>query len=778
MRLRIIIIIISLFTTQLFAQEVASDSLLLTQLNIAAHEDDLNDAISHTYAIYKQALRAGYQNSLEHSLQQLTDLYVKQKNTIQSLRYSLEHLAILEDGDPIKYSLVNEQIGDIYQSEKIYSAALNYYKQAVFSQNPTENHLRLLEKTGAAFINYNQLDSAAVYYHKSLTIHRKSKNYHGEVKTLQQLAKIYDLNDHCKAALQYYQSIERLIINNDDDKELATLYNNIGYQHHCLEDYKNAIEYFELAFSLCEKDCTLDKITLYTNLGIAHFNHQTYFKATQNIQEGIAIAKQTKDTVRLSSLENLLANIFYEKGEFYEALVHNNKALDHSKRAHAHHILKNACLTEANIYERLYEYDKALSFYQQHLQLRDSLLLDERLRKEKLLQQQFTLESAEKEIKLLLINQKVQDLAFEQLALEKNNLELAAYTKEKELALLRSEQENNKERLRVEELQALKAKQELSLTQQRLLAAQKDGQILGLEQKEAQQALELSQRKADELAQQQQIQLLNNEKSLQQAKLDKQETNRKHTNRILAGLSAIVLILLIGYKKLRDQKKKIESQKEAIEAEKVKSEQLLLNILPKETAKELLDNGFAQPKHYDKVTVLFADFENFTKLAERLSPNELIEELNTCFIAFDEITSQHGLEKIKTIGDAYMCAGGIPVANECNAQNAVDAAREMMDFIEKRHQEKQDNNQPFWRMRIGIHTGAVVAGVVGSKKFAYDIWGDTVNIAARMESNSIPGRINISQSTFDELPEQYACESRGKLAMKNKADAEMFFVST
>ena len=765
-----------LMSHPLLSQLGNTDSLLLIQLESLSSQQNVDTSIAHTYTIYKQASRYSFQESLEKSLEQLSHLYFTKKNTIQALRYSLEYLAILKEGDYNQSSFINEKIGDIYLSESIYSAALTYYKQAIDGQTSNDNQVLLKEKIGTTYLAYNQLDSAAIYFQQTLKVHQQTNAYQGQIKTAQQLAKISNLKGDCQLALDYYQYIEQLVKKKGSDKELATLYNNLAYQYHCLEDYKNALQYFDKAFLLCKEHCTLDKITLYTNMGIAQFNNKAYSKAISHIKKGVNSARQAKDTMALSSLENLLAKIFYEQGKLYEALQFNNQALVDSKKSASYEVLKNAYLTEANIYERLYEYDKALSFYQKHLQLRDSLLLAERLRQEKLLQQQFTLERSEKEIKLLLINQKVQGLAFDQLALEKNNLELAAFNKEKELQLLRSEQENNKERLRVEELQAVQAKQELSLTRQRLLAVQKDSEILNLKQKEDQQALELSQRKSEELAQNQQIELLNTEKSLQQAKLDQQETEKWYAQRVLAGLVAILLVLLVGYKKLKNQKKKIESQKEAIEIEKVKSEELLLNILPKETAEELLINGFAQPKHYKKVTVLFADFENFTKLAEQLTPNQLIEELNACFIAFDDITSRHGLEKIKTIGDAYMCAGGIPVANDCNAQNAVDAAREMMDFIEKRHQEKLDKNQPFWRMRIGIHTGAVVAGVVGSKKFAYDIWGDTVNIASRMESNSIPGRINISQATFDELPDQYTCESRGKLAMKNKADAEMFFV--
>lgn len=213
-----------------------------------------------------------------------------------------------------------------------------------------------------------------------------------------------------------------------------------------------------------------------------------------------------------------------------------------------------------------------------------------------------------------------------------------------------------------------------------------------------------------------------------------------------------------------------------LEKEKKKSDDLLLNILPMEIAEELKHKGKSKAKSYTMVTVLFADIKNFTKISEKLSPDKIIEELDYIFGAFDEIIERHNIEKIKVIGDAYMCAGGVPVANTTNPFDVVNAAREMQAFMLKVSIDRKTKNEEYMELRIGIHTGPVVAGVVGTKKFTYDIWGDAVNTASRMESAGEPGKINISRATYDIVKDQYNCVSRGKIEAKNKGEIEMFFV--
>ncbi len=222
--------------------------------------------------------------------------------------------------------------------------------------------------------------------------------------------------------------------------------------------------------------------------------------------------------------------------------------------------------------------------------------------------------------------------------------------------------------------------------------------------------------------------------------------------------------------------RKVEERTAEVNQQKKEIENLLHNILPKEIAEELTLNGMAEPKHYERVSVMFTDFKGFTQITETLPPDVLLRELNRCFMAFDEIVEKHGLEKIKTIGDAYMCAGGIPLADEDNAERVVAAALEMQTFMKTWKSAKEVHGEYAWELRLGIHTGPLIAGVIGKKKFAYDVWGDTVNMAARMESSGEVGRINISGSTYELVKHQFKCTHRGKISAKNKGEVDMYFV--
>lgn len=229
-------------------------------------------------------------------------------------------------------------------------------------------------------------------------------------------------------------------------------------------------------------------------------------------------------------------------------------------------------------------------------------------------------------------------------------------------------------------------------------------------------------------------------------------------------------------KEVEAQKTVLEEQKALIEEEKDKEEKLLLNILPAETARELMNTGRAAPKSYRKATVMFADFKNFTRIAENLRPSELVAELDDSFAHFDDLVGEYNIEKIKTSGDAYMCVGGIPIRNNTNPVDCVLMALEFQRYMEQKRKLRSGTGKPQWHLRIGIHTGELIAGVVGKKKFLYDVWGDTVNIAARMESTSDPGKVNVSGATYDEIKEYFDCEYRGKLPVKNKGAIDMYYV--
>lgn len=260
----------------------------------------------------------------------------------------------------------------------------------------------------------------------------------------------------------------------------------------------------------------------------------------------------------------------------------------------------------------------------------------------------------------------------------------------------------------------------------------------------------------------QEISRLNVVRQRQQAEITRQKFAR---NAALTGLLFFLLFSVIFL-----------FQRNRIAREKKRSDELLLNILPEEVAEELKARGAAEARQIDEVTVLFTDFKGFTQLSEKMTPKELVSEINTFFMAFDDFMQQYGVEKIKTIGDSYMAAGGLPVPNATHAVDVVKAALAIQEFMQRHKAEREAAGKLFFEIRIGIHTGPVVAGIVGVKKFAYDIWGDTVNTASRMESSGEAGKINISGTTYALVKDQFDCTHRGKITAKGKGEIDMYFV--
>lgn len=249
--------------------------------------------------------------------------------------------------------------------------------------------------------------------------------------------------------------------------------------------------------------------------------------------------------------------------------------------------------------------------------------------------------------------------------------------------------------------------------------------------------------------------------------LIQQQDNQKMLLLIGLGIT-LVLAVIAGLSYRRKRRDNL-----LIATEKKKSDELLLNILPVETAEELKQHGSAKARNFDMVTVMFTDFKDFTLMSEKLSAVELVTEINECFVAFDKIMEKHGVEKIKTIGDAYLAAGGLPTPKATHAVDVVAAALEVQEFIRRQKKKKGDFG---FDIRIGIHSGPVVAGIVGIKKFAYDIWGDTVNTASRMESSGVAGKINISAATYELVKDHFRCIPRGKVTAKGKGEIDMYFI--
>ncbi len=707
------------------------------------------------------------------------DVYAHTGRTEQALQYYLEAEAkILNTGNHVAQLSVQTALGDLFFREKLYTIARRYYYEVLALQ---PNDYKTKEKIADACLLDMRFDSAEYFYKQLIVKFKEDGNNPKLVQIYQKLANAYDQNSDAGKSLYYYLPIEDLVERFGTSQERGLLYNNLGRQYVALRDFPKALEYFRKAELQCIYiTCDYPEV-MFANMGIALHNTGNTKKGIEYLLKAQAILAARNDKSALANLEHLLATVYYSSNDLYNALIHNNESIRFAKETKQFTVLSDAYKTEADLYHDLYDFEKAFQYYREYLNIADSVRLEEQVRLQRLNQQRSLLAAAEGQIKFLITRQNIKDLELsqerferERLELLNKNLELETRRSEDEVLLLQKQKEVDQAQLREQTLQALRARQELRLAAQNFDAGERERVIAGLRQQEKIDS-------AEGLARNREVELLRRGKDIAQLQLDKQA----NFQRFAYGLGSLLIVILgmlgAGWlfarrtsRRLKGQNRKIQAQNREIEEERRKSDVLLRNILPDEVAEELKTRGYATPHYYESATVLFTDFVNFTQLSTQLSPKELIDELDTCFLAFDEICERHGLEKIKTIGDAYMCAGGLPLANETHPQDAVRAALEMCTWLDEHNQKNPD--AAFRYMRVGVHTGPVVAGVIGKNKFAYDIWGDAVNLASRLEALGEPNRVNISKETAQAITGQFKVTYRGEKEVHNKGLVGMYFV--
>ncbi|MEZ4964407.1 MAG: adenylate/guanylate cyclase domain-containing protein [Saprospiraceae bacterium] len=726
------------------------------------------------------ARNMSYNNGIIAASMLLGEVCARNGRNEEALQHYLLAEAKLQNRGRVDQMLVvNRALGDIFLREKLYSYACRYYVEVLQS---ARDDFETIEKLADAYLSDMRFDSAEINYKKLIVKYKDEGNNPRLVQIYQKLANAYDGRGDLGKSIYYYTAIEHIIETYGTAQEKSLLYNNLGRQYVRDRDYHKALEYFRKAELQCVYiPCDYPEV-MYANLGVALHNTGDSRRGIDYLLRARDLLLSRRNWPELASLEHLIAGVYYSNNDYYNALTHNELAIRYARQSKQRQTLADAYETAAKVYNELYDFEKAFDYYRNYLTELDTIRLQEQVRQQQIDQQRNLLAAAEGQIKYLYAQQSVRDLAYEQIRLERERLELAnknlaleAQRKKDEVLLLQTQNEVDQSKLREKTLQALQAEQELRLAAQRLNAAKQDNLITELRRQEE---MDRAQRSADSLSRVRELERIQREQEYQ----SEQEASFRQFVYGIGSLLFIILGLLgVGWyfarranNRLNLKNKQIRQQNEEIAAERSKSDQLLLNILPGEIAHELKSHGYATPRYYESATVLFTDFINFTRLSEHLSPEELIDELNECFLAFDEICEKHGLEKIKTIGDAFMCAGGLPVPNDTHPQDAVRAALEMDAWLRNRNRENP--KAIFREMRIGIHTGPVVAGVIGKNKFAYDIWGDAVNLAARLEELGENGRINISGSTAEAVKHQYKISYRGKKEVHNKGLIDMYFV--
>ena len=546
--------------------------------------------------------------------------------------------------------------------------------------------------------------------------------------------------DHYKQGLVSYEE-------NGNKEGIADVLNNMGGLHNFRGNYPKALACYKRSLKIKKERGDKRKISsTLGNIGLIYQEQGDYDKALEYFERSMELDKELGDKMGIGGgLENIGIIYFFQE-KYAAALDHFERALKIREEVGDISRIGTTLQNIGNVYREQGDYSKALIYFEQSLKHHEEYGNKNGITY--VLKNFGDVYNLQREHqRAISLCQRGLDVAEEigSLTRQKANCE-CLYDAYKGLG-------NNKEALAYfERVQVLNDSLNETETAKKLQRYEFDKEVLAdsLRQEEDKHRIELAHQK--EVAQ------------------------KDKTRNLLMGGGLFLLLIAFG---LFGRNRYVNRSKEQIQKEKERSDELLLNILPEEVAEELKEKGAAAAQLIDHVTVLFTDFKGFTALSEKLSPKELVDDLNICFSEFDRITAKYGIEKIKTIGDAYMAAGGLPTPNSTHATDVIKAAMEMRDFVEAGKANKIEQGLPFFEIRIGVHSGPVVAGIVGVKKFQYDIWGDTVNTASRMESSGEVGKVNISQSTYEQVNDdpQFTFEHRGKVEAKGKGQVDMYFVS-
>ncbi len=602
------------------------------------------------------------------------------------------------------------------------------------------------------------------------------------------------------------------------DSVKVDLLNEMGLEYLYEEEFDEAKSVFEEARKTAEA-FNFEKGQAYAlkNLGLVHYYQGNFAQVFDSWTQSLQIFESIPDTLGIANLSSNMGVIYYDQGSYARALDYYLQSLRYSEFLDDPVRITTALVNIGGVYTQMQEYEKALSYYEQLALYLDridnpdiesayllgtgevySLKNDHKMALDYYLQAlKSTQGTTDYAHNLTMIGKEEYELGSRDLAIKYYDSAYAIATRDNlPLDLVQTRlamgriymNEDPKKAIEIYEEGAFIAKsmainedlkdiyEGMSIAYRNLgdyknayvyqeeFLNLKDS-IFNIDTDDKIRGLQFDfdlQKKEDEIG------LLEKEAQIQELQEKRQKTITWAVSILLFFIGLLALGQYRRFKFIKETNRIIANEKE-------RSENLLLNILPEETAQELKDHGKVKAKRYEQVTVLFTDFVGFTSYSQDLEPEELVASVDHYFSKFDEIVEQHGMEKIKTIGDAYMCVGGIPEPDESHVVKIIEVAFEFIRFLNESKSGIQENITPF-DVRIGLNTGPVVAGVVGTKKFAYDIWGDTVNVASRMESNSEPGRINISEYTYELIKDKFDCEDRGEIKVKNHGKMKMYFV--
>jgi len=599
------------------------------------------------------------------------------------------------------------------------------------------------------------------------------------VSTLNDLSVEILQNEDISGSLVYAEEAKELADKLGYLKGKAYAEKNIGMAYYYQGDYMQVLDHWTKSLEIFETiEDSQGIANLANNLGAVYYSQGSNSKAIDYYLRSLSIAERIQDTLRIASALLNIGGVYGDTPKDYDkALEYFNRIPNYLPALNKPQITTSYLMGEGEIYLLQGNYKEALKYYQDALPLTLNTA-DNTHNLTKLGIVEFKMGEKSKAVSYL--DQAYQNAKEnnQQLQMVQTLIELGrVYQKNDSQKALESYQEaeilasemGTKFELKdiyegLSQVYSNKGDFNNAFKYQTLLIANKD-ELFNLETDDKIRGLQFDfdlEKKEDKIG------LLEQEGEIFELQVERQQYV------IYGGILSLILVLVLAvgsYKRYRFIKK----TNKIIEEEKDRSENLLRNILPDETALELKEHGKVKAKKFDSVTVMFTDFKGFTRYSESLSPEELVQAVDYFFSKFDAVMDKYGLEKIKTIGDAYMCAGGLPFPTEDHPLKMVQAGFEIAQIMEEAKNNKEGGIMNI-DVRIGINTGPIVAGVVGTRKFAYDIWGDSVNVASRMESMSEPGKINVSESTYLLIRDYYECEHRGQIHVKNKGMMDMYFV--
>jgi len=668
--------------------------------------------------------------------------------------------------DSSRLNAVNDLTFKYFLQELSQSDSTLFYGQKMLDL-ATEKGLKkhqanALHNLAFAMVYKNNFDECLKLNLRSLALREEIGDKKGIGRSLSNIGFVYRMTDENIMSLKYYERSLKNFEEIGDTVLIMHVLNSMATAHNNIGNYSKAIEFVKRS-SIIAEDFGNDKSLAETLTHLARM-----YLTIGDIPKATVYAERANEVAARSNIDNLyvssilvLADLAVAQGNFDQAFASYQQVLLIAEESNNQIWKPYAYQGMASTYQKKGDYDNALKFFKLCNELRESVSSEGSARANAL--QLGTIYKLKKDGKNAV------KWCEKALSLSQNKDALQSEASACECLYEAYKLLNNGTK-------ALEFHERFLVLNDSLQKEEVDKQLQQMEFAKVM--------LADSIAKAEEARLIEEAHA--------EEVHKKNqTRNILAGGGLLALLVAGGfYSRWRYMRK----SRDTISKEKDRSDNLLLNILPADIAAELKEKGKAEARDFEMVSILFTDFKRFTETSEKLSAQELVAEINICFEAFDKICEKYNIEKIKTIGDAYMAAGGLPVPSEDSVKNTVLAALEMQEFMDSKSEDRspkaEDTASDFgsrssglghrlFEMRVGIHTGPVVAGIVGVKKFQYDIWGDTVNTASRIESVGEVGKVNISQSTYDLLKNdsQFTFEPRGKIEAKGKGEIEMWFVS-